>query len=313
MTTARKIADRLRERILAGIYAGRLDPGDRLLSIRALAEEFDADHRTIAKAYRTLADEDLVRIRPRSGVYVAPMDQIGREAPIPSETADWMARMGGEAWLRRIPFDELAELVRRCLASRPWRCLVAESTTDSLAMLARELETYFALDVRPIRIEGAFDELDEEAEGRLREALGSADLAVTSVYHFEAIERLTDVTGVPLVGTRLNPDWIDHLRRRKAEAGGLTIVVDDRRTGERLADAIEVEIDSIEVVTPEEIEEGASLDPDVPVYLSAAAGEKLGEIDHPDVIDSPPAYSKESALSVSRTIVWLSLVHGPCD
>lgn len=64
------ILDRLRDRIVSGIYLGVWRPGDRLPSIRDIARAESVDRKTAAAAYRRLADEALVDVRPRSGVYV---------------------------------------------------------------------------------------------------------------------------------------------------------------------------------------------------------------------------------------------------
>ena len=83
------LSDKLRDRILSALHLGLLQPGDRLPSIRALWREMGVDHRVVAQAYRILEDEGLVEVRGRSGVYLAPQDQLGGE--VLAETARWMA------------------------------------------------------------------------------------------------------------------------------------------------------------------------------------------------------------------------------
>jgi DNA-binding transcriptional regulator YhcF (GntR family) len=64
------VLDRLRERILAGLFCGRWHPGDRLPSIRDVADDEGVDRKTAAAAYRRLEEDGLVRVRARSGVYL---------------------------------------------------------------------------------------------------------------------------------------------------------------------------------------------------------------------------------------------------
>ncbi|HEX6940059.1 MAG TPA: GntR family transcriptional regulator [Longimicrobiales bacterium] len=71
------ILDKLRARIISGLYVGRWGPGERLPSIREIAETEGVDRKTAAAAYHRLEEEGLVRVRSRSGVYLS-----GSEPPI---------------------------------------------------------------------------------------------------------------------------------------------------------------------------------------------------------------------------------------
>ena len=66
-----QIANELRGRIERALMTGALAHGDRLPSTREMGAELDADPRVVLAAYRDLAGEGLVELRPRSGVYVA--------------------------------------------------------------------------------------------------------------------------------------------------------------------------------------------------------------------------------------------------
>ena len=63
-----EIAESLRRRIAAG----ELGPGDRLPSVRALAEQWRCTPGTVSRAYRILADDGLVTAHRGSGTHVAP-------------------------------------------------------------------------------------------------------------------------------------------------------------------------------------------------------------------------------------------------
>lgn len=64
------VINRLRDRIRLGRYFGQWRPGDRLPSVREIAALEEVDRKTAAAAYRRLAQEGVVRIEPRSGVYL---------------------------------------------------------------------------------------------------------------------------------------------------------------------------------------------------------------------------------------------------
>jgi GntR family transcriptional regulator len=64
------IVDQLRDRIVSGLFLGHWQPGERLPSIRDIADAEHVDRKTAAAAYRRLQREGLVRVRARSGVYL---------------------------------------------------------------------------------------------------------------------------------------------------------------------------------------------------------------------------------------------------
>lgn len=65
------IYEQIKEEIHKFIEAGILKPGDRLPSVRALAQENGINPNTVAKAYSQLEAEGIVCNIPKKGVYVA--------------------------------------------------------------------------------------------------------------------------------------------------------------------------------------------------------------------------------------------------
>ena len=60
----------LADQVLAGVKAGLLKPGDRLPTERELAAQLGVARGTVRKAYRELADNNLVQVIQGSGVYI---------------------------------------------------------------------------------------------------------------------------------------------------------------------------------------------------------------------------------------------------
>ena len=65
------IIDQLRDRIVTGLYFGNWQPGERLPSIRDIADAESVDRKTAAAAYHRLAQEGLVEVKARSGAMSA--------------------------------------------------------------------------------------------------------------------------------------------------------------------------------------------------------------------------------------------------
>lgn len=66
------IYQQIRNEVVQGIAGGQLAPGERLPTIRALAEEAGINMMTASKAYQLLKQEGYIRTDRRSGAVVAP-------------------------------------------------------------------------------------------------------------------------------------------------------------------------------------------------------------------------------------------------
>jgi len=71
--------EQIRVRIAAGVAAEELRPGDRLPTVRALAEQLGVAANTVARAYRELEASGVIQTRGRGGSVVTG-DQVQREA-----------------------------------------------------------------------------------------------------------------------------------------------------------------------------------------------------------------------------------------
>ena len=63
--------EQIRLQVLAHVSAGRLSPGDRLPTIRALATDLGVAAGTVARAFRELEQAGVVTTRRRTGTVVA--------------------------------------------------------------------------------------------------------------------------------------------------------------------------------------------------------------------------------------------------
>jgi DNA-binding transcriptional regulator YhcF (GntR family) len=71
--------EQIRARIAAGVAAEELQPGDRLPTVRRLAEDLGVATNTVARAYRELESAGVIETRGRSGSFVTG-DQVERRA-----------------------------------------------------------------------------------------------------------------------------------------------------------------------------------------------------------------------------------------
>ncbi|MBQ1530558.1 MAG: GntR family transcriptional regulator, partial [Solobacterium sp.] len=79
------IYEQIQAQIIRFIEAGVLNPGDRLPSVRQLAQDNGINPNTVAKAYAELEKAGAVYNLPKKGVYVAEIDiQSSRQQQIRS-------------------------------------------------------------------------------------------------------------------------------------------------------------------------------------------------------------------------------------
>lgn len=200
----------LRGRILRGVQAATLQVGDRLASARELASEFGVDYRMVIAAYKELAAEGLVDLRPRGGVYVAtgPGGGLGRP-PLPE---GWFADILVQGLAREIPGPDLHEWLRRCTETLRLRAVVITTTVDQGFGLARELRDDFGFEAESVLA----DEVATASPPPL--PVRRADLLVTTDAHGDGMRALGASLGKPVIIVAVRPDlvggeWAMLLRR----------------------------------------------------------------------------------------------------
>jgi hypothetical protein len=194
------IVETLRGRLLRGVQAGTLVPGDRLPSARDLVAEFEVDHRLILSAYRQLALEHLLEIRERGGIYVAPT--VGGHGAISTLPADWFVGVLTDGFSREIPAPQLHEWLRRSIETMRLRAIVIATTGDQVAGLARELRDDFGLIADGILA-------DDLANPEVVPAVvRRADLIVVTEGHLPLAQRLGEELDKPVTMIKVRPDLV---------------------------------------------------------------------------------------------------------
>lgn len=70
----RPIYQQIRDQIVVGIAQGVLSPGEKLPTVRALADEAGVNMMTVSKAYQLLKQEGYIITDRRSGTVVSPRE-----------------------------------------------------------------------------------------------------------------------------------------------------------------------------------------------------------------------------------------------
>lgn len=194
------ITDVMRGRILRGLHAGALNGGDRLPSARDLETEFGVDHRAMLSMYRDLADEGLVEIRPRSGIYVAYLP-AGTEG-VPPLPMEWLVDLFVSGIARELPVPDLHEWLRRSVETLRLRGVAIAATADQAYGLCRELRDDYGLEVSRIEVSALQGSTVPPLEVR------SADLIVTTEGCAAVVQALARRLGKACIVVTVRPDVI---------------------------------------------------------------------------------------------------------
>ncbi len=133
------ILDRLRERIVSGIYFGLWRPGERLPSIREIADAEGVDRKTAAAAYRRLEREGLVRVHPRSGVYLRVQRATEAATPLEKLYRRWLENTYARASALGLRTNTILRLVTSVAEIERLRVPVVEQDWPQAETIAAEL------------------------------------------------------------------------------------------------------------------------------------------------------------------------------
>ncbi|MEH3078609.1 MAG: winged helix-turn-helix domain-containing protein [Quadrisphaera sp.] len=101
------------DQVVAAVDGGRLVPGDRLPTVRALAEELGVAAGTVARAYRALEASDVVSTASRAGTVVR--DRTAQRGDAAARAA--AASLAREAVAAGLDDDAALSLLRGALAA----------------------------------------------------------------------------------------------------------------------------------------------------------------------------------------------------
>ena len=109
----------LRNQIVIGIAEGKLLPGEKLPTIRSLAEESGINMMTVSKAYQLLKQEGYIHTDRRSGAVVAMREEAAGgsgscgSVTVPQETLEGLRLRLSELRLTGMSCEEALKLCER--------------------------------------------------------------------------------------------------------------------------------------------------------------------------------------------------------
>jgi DNA-binding transcriptional regulator YhcF (GntR family) len=220
------ILDTLRERVVSGLYVGNWRSGERLPSIREIAEAESVDRKTAAAAYHRLEQEGLVRIRPRSGVYLhspAPSSTVG---PLERLHRQWLQHTFEGARALGLDTRTILRLVQEVAELEQTRIPVVECSWGQAELIAEELRDRLGILGVPYLLEDL-----RPGDPLLLEA----PIVITTSYHAAEVNLVAP--GKMIGEVTLAPEIFREIRARMG-GGRLLIVVGDDTLASKLQSAL---------------------------------------------------------------------------
>lgn len=106
--------EQLRRQVIERVQTGDLVPGDKLPTVRGLADELGLAATTVARAYRELEQDEVIETRGRKGSFVSAVgDPVHKQVQLAAVAyADRVKSLGLDA-------DEALSIVTAALGIRP--------------------------------------------------------------------------------------------------------------------------------------------------------------------------------------------------
>jgi len=212
----------VRDRLLTALHVGRLRPGDRVLSVRRLADMTGVNHKTVHRTYAKLAREGILEVRPGSGTFVSERRSGGRGLPPIRGLLEALERVRLEADRLGLPPDVLSRFLGICFGEGLGEISVGliECNHEQIAMIGRDLQRSIGIGVRPILL----GTLEKDADKALRGVSG----VVTTDCHYAQVVDLIRPREVPVYTVTLDPRFPRFLLN-VARQNDLVMVARDRR------------------------------------------------------------------------------------
>jgi len=296
------VASNLRTRIEHSLRTRALSAGDRLPSTREIGGEFDVDPRVVLAAYQTLAQEGLVVLRPRSGVFVAPATAFGEERP---PSGDFLTDVLVAGVVRGFSLLRFTDDLRIAALGRRLRATVIAKTADQAYGLSRELKADYGLETTTLLPE-------QVTSGNVvRSGLQRTHFVVTTSALETEVSALAAQLGKPVIVAAIRPPFVDNEWKTFLRSGRAYLIAADPRFLELARNYLQsvVDLRNVRMLLAGK-DDLTAIPPQAPTYVTEAARQKLGKLQIPGRLITPPRLLAENSVrAIIGFIVKMNMQH----
>jgi DNA-binding transcriptional regulator YhcF (GntR family) len=195
--------------LLTALHMGKVRPGDRLPSVRQVAQRNSINLKTAFAIYRRLQDEGYVTLRTGSGAYVSDVDAVDLEQAYCLSIFKTIRSNITEAGRLKVSPREYAKLVQGYVNRsrlRLARVAVVECNDEQINIFAHDISRKVGIVVQPILLSCL-----ESPDRRTSAALSRVDYIATTHFHFKQVSALTAKYQKKLLQLSLNPTFITRI------------------------------------------------------------------------------------------------------
>lgn len=214
----------VKDHILTAMHVGRLQPGDRVLSVRRFSDMTGLNRKTVHRAYRVLEREGFLAARRGSGTYVSATRGASHVAGDERRLLAAVNHSRAEAAALGLTPEVFARFLTHCTGHglRGTPVAVAECNREQIGMIANDLRETLGLEPRPVL-------LRDLAAGERSWLNGVAGI-VTTDCHVSEVERLMADGRLPVYRLALDASFPRRILAA-ARRGPLWMVVRDGSFG----------------------------------------------------------------------------------
>jgi DNA-binding transcriptional regulator YhcF (GntR family) len=214
--------EQAREQLLTALHMSKLRPGDRLPSVRQVAQRNSINLKTAFAIYQRLGQEGYVELRSGSGAYVADREKVDLDQAYSLAILRLIKSSLSQAGHLKLDHQRYSDLVqnfvRRARLS-PARLAVIECNEEQVNLFAREIMDRLKVQAHPLLLEQM-----ESPDQRTARLLAGLDYFVTTDFHFKRVEELAATYNAKILKLRLDPTFVPGLVAAARRGGVLMIV-----------------------------------------------------------------------------------------
>jgi len=216
--------ERVREHLLVSLHLGRLQPGDRVPSVRRFAVMSGMNRKTVHRAYRALVHEGFLAVRPGAGTFVATSPGPHPSARREDELIHVVNRCRSEAHALGVTATAFADFVQNALNGglKGLPIAIVECNHEQTDMIAREVRAGLQADTRHVLLETLVADPVT--------ALAGMWGVVTTDCHRAEVERAAQAVGTPVYRVALDGEFPRRILR-VAKSRDIVLCVRDPRFG----------------------------------------------------------------------------------
>ena len=219
ITRASQGTAKVREHLMTSLHLGRLRPGDRVASVRRLADITGLNRKTVHRAYGALAKEGFLALRPGAGTFVAERSHMVRSQDTLTLAVN---RCRAEAHALGLSAPAFADFLHGALNGglHGLPVVIAECNREQIEMIGRDVRAGLGVDARPVLL----DDLLADPGAALAGAWG----VVTTDCHRPEVESAARAVGLPVYRVALDPEFPQTILRW-AQRRDVVVAVGDER------------------------------------------------------------------------------------